>query len=216
LLFILYICYNIYNTKDLEGFAMNVYEAILKRRTIRKFKQEELHTDTLKKFVNAARLAPQAANIQPLKYVIVNEKPLTDELFKACSWAGYIKPLGNPAEGERPTAYIIVLVDAKIKKASYDLDAGAAIENILLTALEDGIGTCWLGAINRDKIRHIMNIPEKYIIQDMVALGYPAEDPVTDDAGVEDSIKYYKDENGTLHVPKRKIEDVLFLNKDIK
>lgn len=193
---------------------MGVYETIMKRRTIRKFKQEQIRTEILKKLVDAARVAPQGANMQPLKYVIVNEKVLVDELFPTTAWAGYIRPAGDPGQDERPVSYIVVLVDTDIKKAGYDVDAGAAVENLLLAACEEELGSCWLGAIDREKIKEILNIPEKYIIHTMIALGYPSEEPVTEDE--KGTIKYYKDELGVLHVPKRKLEDIMFYNKEIQ
>lgn len=152
--------------------------------------------------------------MQPLKYVIVNEKELLDQVFSNVAWAGYITPDGDPKDGERPVAYIIVLVDTEIKKAGFDVDAGAAVENILLASIEENIGTCWMGAINRANIREILNIPDKYTIHTLIALGYAAEEPIME--VTHDSIKYYKDDQGVLHVPKRKLEDILFINKEIK
>lgn len=186
---------------------MSVYETILKRRTIRKFKQEPIKTETLKKLINAARVAPSGSNMQPLKYALVNEKPIVDKVFEQVKWAGYIAPEGNPKEDERPVAFIVVLADTEIRKAGYELDIGAAAQNIFLTAEEEGIGTCWMGAVDRDKIREILQIPEKYVINTVIALGYRGENPVLEDE--KGSIKYYKDENGVLHVPKRKLEDII-------
>ena len=81
---------------------MNVYEVILARRTIRKFKQEEINLNILKKLVNAARLAPSGANLQLLEYFIVINPELKEKIFPHLKWAGYIKPHGNPQEGEKP------------------------------------------------------------------------------------------------------------------
>ena len=134
---------------------------------------------------------------------------MTDRIFKQTKWAGYIKPDGDPKKGERPTAYIAILCDEEIKKSGYEIDAGIAGENIILTAVGEGIGSCWLGAIDRENIRRILNIPERYYIHSLIALGYPDEEPIAEDMN-DDSIKYYKDENGVLHVPKRKLEDVIF------
>lgn len=190
---------------------MDVYEAILARRTIRKFKQEPVPRTTLQKLVNAARLAPQAANLQPIKYVVVDDKELLDPIFATTKWAGYIAPHGTPQEGERPIAYIVVLVDQEIRKSGYDTDAGAAVENLLLAAVGEGLGSCWIGSVDRDSVRSLLAIPGRYIIHTIVALGYPAERSVAVDA--QDSIRYYKDGAGVMHVPKRKLEEVLFLNR---
>lgn len=186
---------------------MSIYETILKRRTIRKFEQRSIDRAILEKLVNAARLAPSAANMQPLKYVIVDATEMVDEVFKYLKWANYIAPAGNPGEGEKPVAYICILVDTEIRNSGYDLDVGASAQNIFLGALEEGIGTCWLGAIDREGIKGALNISDRYILSTVIALGYASESPqVEDESG---SIKYYKDEKGVLHVPKRRLQDVL-------
>lgn len=186
---------------------MSTYDLILNRRTIRKFQQKKLETALLEKFVNAARMAPSGSNLQPLKYVIVNEEDKVQRVFEQVKWAGYITPLGNPAENERPVAFIVILADTDIRKNGYELDAGAAAQNIFLAAAEEGVGTCWMGAIDRNGIRKILSIPDRYVIDTAVALGYPAESPVSE--AEKGSIKYYKDESGTLHVPKRTLEEII-------
>lgn len=190
---------------------MELYEAIRARRSIRKFKQQPVPVEVLTKLVDAARLAAQGSNMQPMKYLLVHEAELLDPIFSTTRWAGAIAPQGNPADDERPMAYIVVLVDTEVKKAGYDVDAGAAVENLLLAAVAEGIGACWLGALERDNIRAILNIPERYVLHTMVALGYPAESPLMEEE--QGSIKYYKDEQGVLHVPKRKLQDIIFHNR---
>lgn len=187
---------------------MSTYETMLKRRTIRKFKQEKIKRDILVKLINAARHAPSGANLQPLKYIIVDQpEEKLEEVFMHLKWAGYLAPHGDPKEGEKPVAYIIVLVDTEIRKTGYELDAGAAIQNILLAAEEEDIGTCWIGSVDREAVRTILNIPQQYIIDSVIALGYKGENSVSEDE--KGSIKYYKDENRVIHVPKRKLEDII-------
>lgn len=186
---------------------MSVYELILRRRTIRKFKRQPVSRDVLEKLVNAARHAPSAANLQPLKYVIVDAPGEVEKIFRHVKWAAYIAPGGNPAEGEEPVAYIVVLADTDVSKNGFELDIGAAAQNIFLCALEEGIGTCWMGAINRDAIREILKLPQKYIINTVIALGYPGEEPLAEEEN--GSIKYYKDSEGRTHVPKRKLKDII-------
>ncbi|NSW89796.1 MAG: nitroreductase family protein [Firmicutes bacterium] len=186
---------------------MSVYEIILRRRTIRKFKQEKIKREVLLKLINAARHAPSGANLQPIKYVIIDDPERVEKVFAHLKWAGYLAPYGDPKEGERPVAYIIVLADTAIRRSGYELDIGAAIQNILLAAEEENIGTCWIGSVDREAVKSILNIPGQYIIDSVVALGYKAENPVVEDEN--GSIKYYKDGNGVLHVPKRKLEDII-------
>ena len=93
-----------------------VYETIRQRRTIRRFKNKPIPEETLMRLGDAARLAPLAENIQPCKYIIVNDPQLREELFPFLKWAGHIKPAGNPPEGERPVSYIVVLINAVLGK----------------------------------------------------------------------------------------------------
>jgi len=192
------------------GEKLEIYELIINRRTIRRFQQQPISPELLTSLVNAGRLAPSGANLQPLEFIIVNKTGLVDQVFKTLKWAGYIAPAGNPPEGKRPMAYIIVLINTKIRREKGDVDAAAAIENMILAALDKGIGSCWIGSINRKEVRKIFSLPENYKIDSILALGYPDESPILEET--EDSIKYWKDESGRLHVPKRKIENVLHVN----
>lgn len=193
---------------------MNTYELILKRRTIRRFKQSPISENALEKIVNAARFAPSGGNLQPCEFIIINEKLIVDQIFKTLKWAAYIAPAGNPPEGKRPVAYIVVLINTAKRNSGGESDAAAAIMNIILIALEMGIGSCWLGAIDRDPIRTILQIPETYKIDSVVALGYPDEEPVVEK--LTNSVKYWKDKQGVLHVPKFSLERVMHKNKYTK
>ena len=188
---------------------MNIYEMILKRRTIRRFQKKKVSYEVLEKCVNAARLAPSAANLQPCEYLIVDEEDLLDEVFGTLQWAGYISD-GSPPASQRPTAYIIVLINQEVKRKGFEHDVGMAVENIILTALEEGVGSCCFGSVDREKLRKALHIPPKYIINLVIALGYPNESPVLEP--FENSVKYWKDKKGLLHVPKRKLKDILHRN----
>lgn len=166
--------------------------------------------DVLKKFVNAARVAPSAANFQPLEYYIISEKKLCEKIFETLGWAGYIKPKWTPDESERPTAYIVILVREDLNKY-YKWDVGLSAENLMLVAEEENIGSCILLNINRKKLREILGIPDSLYIDSVIALGYKSETAVMED--MIDSVKYYRDENEVLHVPKRKLGDILHINK---
>jgi len=190
---------------------LSLYDLIISRRSIRQFKQEPVSRDILQKFINASRLAPSAANRQPLEFVVVDEERIRKEVFTCLKWAAYIAPEGNPKPGHEPVAYIVVLVNSEIREKGFEWDVGAAIENMILAAWEKGIGSCWLLSVDREKLREILNIPENYKIDSVLALGCPDENPVIED--MKDSIKYWKDQAGQLHVPKRKLEDVIHFNK---
>ena len=136
---------------------MDVYDAIISRRTIRRFQQKPIKINLLRKFVNAGRLAPSAANLQPLEYFIVTEKELCSKIFEMIGWAVYITPKWTPSLEERPTAYIVILVN-DINNKFYTRDVSLASENIVLAAEGEGIGSCILCNINRNKIQEILKI----------------------------------------------------------
>lgn len=189
---------------------MDVYKAITSRRSIRRFQQKPISLEMLKKLVNAARLAPSAANLQPLEYFVVTEKELCSKIFETIGWAAYITPKWTPDLEERPTAYIIILVK-DINNKFYQRDVGLASENIVLAAEGEGIGSCILYNIDRDKIQEMLKIHKMLHIDSMIALGHKAEHPVVED--LKDSVKYWRDEKEVLHVPKRRLEDIIHINK---
>jgi len=189
---------------------MDVYDAVISRRSIRRFQQKPITIELLKKFVNAARLAPSAANLQPLEFFIVTEKELCAKVFKTIGWAGYIKPKWTPNENERPVAYIIILNKDPSKDWNIR-DSSLSAENIVLTAESEDIGSCILLNINKEEIKEILKLPGNILIDSVIALGYKAEKSVIQD--YVDSINYWRDENEVLHVPKRKLEDIVHINK---
>ncbi|MBN2599698.1 MAG: nitroreductase family protein [Candidatus Thermoplasmatota archaeon] len=189
---------------------MKVYDAIISRRTIRRFEQKPVKIEILKKCVNAGRLAPSAANLQPLEYCIVTDKILCTQVFGTLHWAAYIQPKWIPKETERPTAYIVVLVK-DTQNPYYERDVGLATENIILTAEGEGLGSCILCNIERVKIQELCNIPLSLAVDSVIALGYKAEMSVVED--LKDSVKYWRDDDDILHVPKRNLDDIIHLNK---
>ena len=180
-------------------------EFIKSRRTIRKFEQMPLSGERLAAYVDAARVAPSAANRQPLKYVVVHSPQMVGQVFPLLKWAGYL-PDYAPKEGERPTAYVVMCVDKDISPNGADLDVGAAAENIILSALADGVGTCWLASVDRPKLVELLELPSHLTVSGVLALGYPKECPR--EAELETDVKYYL-EGDTLCVPKRSLDEVL-------
>ena len=187
---------------------MNVIENIKTRRSIRKFDGRNIELSLLKQIVDTARYAPAAANIQPLMFAVVNTKEKCNEIFPHTHWAKLLGERGTPKNGEEPTAYIIVMSN-KEKRMNMEADAAFAVENMVLAAWNMGIGSCILGAINKAEIGKIVNIPQNYEINYAVALGYPAQQSVAEDA--EDSVAYYMDDDDKVHVPKRKLDDVMYI-----
>ena len=187
-----------------------IYESIIKRRTIRKFTLQRVPSEILNKCVDAARLSPSGMNRQPLKYIIVNDPQFLLSVFSTLTWARNI-PGYKHAPDEVPMAYIIILLDTKIKQQAGN-DPGIAAMSISMVAYDEGLGSCIMASVDREKLSEVLNVPEGLTIELVVALGYPAENPVVDVVKAGD-IKYWLDENGVLHVPKRDLKDVASWNK---
>ena len=124
------------------------------------------------------------------------------------AWAGYLRAWPGPAEGERPSAYIVILGDTEIRK-TFGCDHGIAAQSIMLGATERGLGGCMIGSIKKNALRETLEIPERYEIQLVLALGKPAETVVLEDVGPDGDIKYYRDEADVHHVPKRSLDDLI-------
>jgi len=193
--------------------VMDVWEAIKSRRSIRRFRQKEISNEILIELIEAARCAPSAANRQPLEFIIATVQKQRKKILEQLFWAAYVQPRRDPPAGKSPVAYIVVLIHKDRELAQFGkIDAAAAIENILLAAQSRDIGSCWLGSVKRDKLRQILEIPDKYDIDSVVALGYPDEKPVMEDCK-GGSIEYYLDDKDVLHVPKRPLRSITHINK---
>lgn len=184
-------------------------DLIRKNRSCRRFIQSRsLDINTLNELVNLARLSASAANLQPLKYVLCCNPDKNAEIFSCLAWAAYLKDWPGPSEGERPSGYIVVLGDTVIAK-EVGCDHGIASQSILLGAREKGLAGCMLGAINREKLREILDIPEGLKILLVLALGVPREEIVVVPLGADGSIRYWRDGRGVHHVPKRSLKDIV-------
>ncbi len=197
---------------------MDVYEAITRRRSIREFKETPVAYRALKKCVDAARLAPTAMNCQLCEYIIVDDEKLLPQVLNAINTlSGVPRPEEGWSPGRRPKAYIIALINAELEveigagRTNTHYDVGLAMENMVLVALEQELGSCVMTGIDRGKLRQVLNIADKYEIAMMLALGYPDESPLVEVA--TDSIKRWVDKKGVRHIPKRKLQDIMHRNK---
>ncbi len=186
-----------------------IADLIRKNRSCRRFYQNrEVDMETLKGLINLARLSASAANLQPLAYIASCDADKNEKIFSCLTWAAYLKDWPGPKEGERPSAYIVVLGDTTIAK-DFGCDHGIAGQSILLGAREKGLAGCMLGAVDRKRLRQLLDIPEKYKILLVIALGAPKEDIMVEPLGPDGSIRYWRDEKGIHHVPKRALADII-------
>jgi len=186
---------------------MDVIQSARERRSIRRFTQEQPDSKVLEELVDAARFAPSMINRQPLEYVLVTEKRRVEDTFRCLTLAKLVSPKREPGPHQRPTAYIVVCVNNNVMESGYEYEVGAAVQTIMLTAWEKGIGSCWVRNIDRMGIREIFDIPIHIEADSVIALGYPAEEPrVVESDGETD---YYVDDQDVLNVPKRSLDSIL-------
>ena len=184
-------------------------DLVLKCRSYRRFYQDvAVDNKTLRELVDLARNSASATNRQPLKYILSCSRENNALIFSTLHWAGTLKTWPGPDEGERPAAYIIILGDKEIS-ASFGLDPGIAAQTILLGAVEMGLGGCMLGAVDKEDLHRLLNIPARYEIPLVVAFGKPKEKIILETMKPTDSFDYWRDKNEGHHVPKRKLDDII-------
>lgn len=184
-------------------------ELIKRNRSYRRFYEDEtIDLDFLKGLVGLARLSASSANLQPLRYILSNDAAKNSLIFPHLGWAGYLKDWPGPSEGERPGAYIIVLGDLDAAK-DFGCDHGIAAQSILLGAVEAGLGGCIISSIDRPGLTESLGIPPRYEILLAIAIGKPRERVVVTEVGPEGDVRYWRDEQGVHHVPKRRLDAII-------
>lgn len=157
---------------------MNVHEAIHRRRSIRRFEPgREVPPELVEKLLTAATLAPSAGNAQPWRFIVVLSPGLKGELARAA--------LGQAFIAQAPVV-LVVCADLERARRAYGergeslyclQDTAAATQNILLTATELGLGTCWVGAFDEGEVARLLGLPSSLRPVALIPVGYPAEEP---------------------------------------
>jgi nitroreductase len=184
-------------------------DLVRKNRSCRRFHQNApIEIETLRELVDLARLSASGANRQPLKYVLCCDPKVNARVFPTLAWAGYLKDWRGPIEGERPAAYVVILGDTEIA-ASFGVDHGIAAQSIMLGATERELGGCVIASIQRNELRETLGIPERYEILLVLALGRPKEQVLIETLAPGGDIRYYRDDKGVHHVPKRALDELI-------
>ena len=186
-----------------------VFDLVPRARTHRRFMENRpVDIETLRSLVNLARLSPSSANLQSLKFALYADSENNQQIFDALAWAGYLPDWPGPAPGERPPAYILVLGDEDLGGGK-DVDAGLAMQSMVLGAASLGLAACILGSVNREKLLEVLDLPSNFRIMYVLALGQPAEAVSVETVGPDGNIRYWRDENGGFHVPKRSLDELI-------
>ena len=188
---------------------MSLISLVKKSRSYRRFDEAfTIQDETLRELIGLAQYAPTGSNKQPLKFWLSNSEEMNAVIFPNLAWAGALKDWKGPADGERPAAYIIILGDTEIKQ-NFGVDHGIAAQTIMLGAAEQGLGGCMIASFAKKSLREALEIPERYEILLVLALGKPAETVVTEPLGAEGSTTYYRDKDNVHHVPKRGLDELI-------
>lgn len=187
---------------------MNLIDLIVKNRSYRRFDQSYIFSrEQLIQLVNLARLSASARNQQSLKYYISNIDTINAQIFECLGWAGYLTNWDGPKEGERPSAYIVMLNDNNICKNHF-CDEGIAAQSILLGAVEQNLGGCIIASVKKEPLRKILNLQDNLEILQVIALGKPIENIMLEPIANGD-YKYWRDTEGNHHVPKRDVDEII-------
>ena len=195
---------------------MNVYEAAMKRRSIRRFQDKPVPYEVLEKCVDAGRLAPSGRNQQVCEFIIVDDKEILPEMFANIGGSVKMPPeKGGPRPENTPKAYFVIVINKSLEADAnrrritlYDI--GMAAENIILTALEEGLGCCPIMMFKEGGVKKALGIPGGYDVGLVIVTGYPDETSVAE--VVDDSTTGWVDEQLVRHVPKRKLVDIVHHN----
>lgn len=192
---------------------MTLKDMVYQCRSYRRFDQKvKISTTDLKELVDMARMTASTANSQALKFAIYNTEEENDKIFKTLGWAGALPDWDGPEEGERPSAYIIILEDLALGSNKL-VDTGITAQTMVLGAVEKGYGGCMLMNVKRGELAEALSIDrEKYAINLVLALGKPIETVKVVALEPDGNVKYYRDENQVHYVPKRSLEEILYEN----
>jgi nitroreductase len=187
---------------------MSVRELVYHNRSYRRFNQEHhINLEILRELTDLARMSASAMNIQPLKYLLCCDPEKNALIFSTLGWAMQLRDWPGPDEGERPSAYIVILGDTRISK-NYGVDPGIAAQSILLGAVEKGLGGCMIATIRKKDLAEALNIGDHLEILLVIALGKPREKVVIEAVGQDGKTAYWRDAEGTHHVPKRSLNEI--------
>jgi nitroreductase len=152
---------------------MNVFTAIQNRRSIRKYSGRPVEEEKLQKILEAARLSPSASNLQNWKFIVVRDPAIRGRMLEAA--------YNQPFVGQAPVILVACGTDPKsvmsCGQPKHSIDLSIATAYMILEAVEQGLGTCWLGRFHEDMVKDILGIPDEVRVVAVVPLGYADESP---------------------------------------
>lgn len=169
---------------------MEFSEVIKKRRSVTSFKLEPVPDEVLFKILESARLAPSSDNFQPWKFIIVKDEKRRKKIAEFC--------MGQKFVGDAPIVIVACGLPTPSKIGKYMpstiVDVSIASEHLVLSAVNEGLGTCWIGEFDNKKIKRLLNIPEQVQIVGIFPIGYPLKKKIWE-------------------TPRKKIEEIISFEK---
>ncbi len=145
---------------------MEASEAIRVRRSVRSYKSKTIPSATIRRILEAGRLAPSAKNYQPWRFIVVQDPAIREAISKTGIYAGFLT--------ESPLA-VVGCGDKATSPKWYAVDVAIALENMVIAATAEGLGTCWVGSFDEAKVKALLNVPENFAIVAILAVGYPKD-----------------------------------------
>ncbi|MBQ2756112.1 MAG: nitroreductase family protein [Oscillospiraceae bacterium] len=192
---------------------MAFFDLVKSSRSYRRFDaSRKISREELVSFIETVRYAAASVNVQPFKYALSWEKPLNDKIFAKTRWARLLSKEDFPpqTEDEQPTAYILITLDREITENAerFRVDVGICAQTIMLAAAEIGLGGCMIGNYDKEDVRDLMGLDDRYVPMLLLAFGKPGETVVTEDIPESGSTAYYR-KDGIHHVPKRSVKEMI-------
>ena len=191
---------------------MEFEDLIKSARSYRRFLQKPLPEGFLSRMVRYAGLSPSSKNLQFLKYITISSQEGMDRIFPVLKWAGALTDWEGPSFEERPTGYIVILLD-KTLSTNPSCDHGIVAQSMLLGAAAEGVGCCMIGSFSKNPLSELLDLPDHLSPCLVLAFGYPGESIQLEEAADSEHVTYYRDKAGVHHVPKRPLGEILYKEK---
>ena len=151
---------------------MDVWDAVVARRSVREYASRPIEPEKLRRVLEAGRQAPSAKNMQEWKFIVVQDERLRGELMRAAKGQAFV--------GQAPVVIVAcgTICDYRMTcgQLTYPIDVAIALDHMSLVAVEEGLGTCWVGAFYQDQVRDLLGVPESAQVVSLMTLGYPSSD----------------------------------------
>ena len=154
---------------------MDFYEVIVTRRSVRSFSDRLVPQDVLERVLNAARIAPSGSNRQPTRLIVVKDPRAREALVPLCEGQGFV--------AQAPVVVVACGRNIRYDRGAYMgdmamlVDVSIALDHLILAARAEGLGTCWIGSFNNERLKKHLGVPAEFQIVALTPLGYPRDNP---------------------------------------